>query len=304
MNSEPDIERPLRGRFGLGVALTTPFRADGRVDEALLARHAKQLLGRGCSTAVLFGTTGEGASIGLAEQRRVLEACIATDIDCRRALIGCVWATAVDDAVAQARTYLDAEARAVLLPPPYYFKGVGGAGLFRWFAETIEGLGGAARDVVVYDIPQLTSVELGSDVVGRLRQAFPEVVIGVKYSSVDRGHVERLLAIDPGFAVLIGDETLVAETVRKGGAGAVSGLANLIPELLLPLAAAGEDDPRIDDLVAAVVRFPVTPAIKAILADAAGNPQWRRVLPPLAELPDADSARLAASWKAILKRTQ
>ncbi len=303
MNTEPDFDRPLRGRFGLGVALTTPFRADGRVDDALLARHAMQLLKRGCSTVALFGTTGEGASVGLAEQRRVFLACTRTDIDCRRALIGAIWATAVDDVIVQARAYLDADARAVLLPPPYYFKGVGGEALFRWFAQAIEGLGGAARDVILYDIPQLTSVELGSDLIARVRQTFPEVVIGVKYSSVDRGHVERLLEIDPGFAVLIGDETLLAETVRKGGAGAISGLANLIPELLLPLAAAGEDDVRIGDLVATVVRYPVTPAIKAILADAAGNRQWQRVLPPLGALPDADAARLAATWKAILERT-
>ena len=58
--------RPADRRFGLGVALVTPFAHDGSVDLARLVAHARNCLDEGCSTVTLFGTTGEGASLGSA----------------------------------------------------------------------------------------------------------------------------------------------------------------------------------------------------------------------------------------------
>ena len=48
----------------------------------------------------------------------------------------------------------------MLLAPPFYFKGVDDEGLFRWFAGLIEALGGAARDLILYNIPSVTAVTL------------------------------------------------------------------------------------------------------------------------------------------------
>src|SRR4051794_33460870 len=52
-------ERLLSLRFGISPALVTPFSEDG-VDVRRLADHAKDCIARGCRTATIFGTTGEG----------------------------------------------------------------------------------------------------------------------------------------------------------------------------------------------------------------------------------------------------
>ena len=57
--------RPAEQRFGLGVALVTPFARDGSVDLARLRKHARRVLDEGCASVTLFGTTGEGASLGM-----------------------------------------------------------------------------------------------------------------------------------------------------------------------------------------------------------------------------------------------
>ena len=53
---------------GFWVASATPLAADGSVDSAKLAGHAKQLFGKGVDGVVLFGTTGEGTSFNVAER--------------------------------------------------------------------------------------------------------------------------------------------------------------------------------------------------------------------------------------------
>ncbi|HEX4883125.1 MAG TPA: hypothetical protein VFX05_03230, partial [Casimicrobiaceae bacterium] len=59
--------RPLADRFGLSCATITPLARDGGVDDARLVAHLERCLADGCSSFTLFGTTGEGASIGRRE---------------------------------------------------------------------------------------------------------------------------------------------------------------------------------------------------------------------------------------------
>lgn len=126
--------------FGLSVALTTPFKADGTLDLALLADHAAACLKRGANGVTLFGTTGEGASIGAAERGAAFDALIAAGVPAGSIVAG-VLVNAVDDAVAQACDALRRGAKAILLAPPSYFKGVNDDGVHAWFASVIEGLG-------------------------------------------------------------------------------------------------------------------------------------------------------------------
>ena len=52
-------------RFGLSVALATPFAEDRSIDLPRLMSHGLQSLADGCDSLTVFGTTGEGASLGL-----------------------------------------------------------------------------------------------------------------------------------------------------------------------------------------------------------------------------------------------
>lgn len=60
--------------FGISAALLTPFAADGSIDTGRSAAHTAALLGRGLAGVTPFGTTGEGASVGVAERRAALDA--------------------------------------------------------------------------------------------------------------------------------------------------------------------------------------------------------------------------------------
>jgi len=282
-----------RERFGLSAALTVPFRPDGVVDLLRLMAHARWCLAHGCRTVTAFGTTGEGASFSLSDREQLFGAFAAVGIDGRQ-VVGGVSASSAEDAAVQARLALDFGADAVLLPPPFYFKGVSDDGLFAWFARVFELLGGAARDVILYHIPSVTQVPLSIELIGRLRAAFPEVIRGVKDSSGDWAYAEQLLAAHRDLAILIGDERCLAAGVRLGGQGAISGLANAYPQAMLPMVQDGRDDDRIRRLVDAVLAHPVIPAVKALVAHRSGDPAWLAVRSPLVPLSADAAARLGA----------
>ncbi|MBE9607212.1 dihydrodipicolinate synthase family protein [Acetobacteraceae bacterium H6797] len=287
-------------RFGLSCALATPFTAAGEPDLPRMAAHARDVLARGCGSITAFGTTGEGPSLGLTQRLRVLGALQAAGLNPRTQLVGGVIAASLEGALAEARMILECDGRALLVAPPFYFKGVGEEGLYAWFSAFIEGLGVAARDVILYNIPSVTAVPLSLSLIGRLRRAYPKVIIGVKDSSGDWPYTQELLAQHRDMAILIGDERHLAQGVRLGGQGAISGLANVIPELLLPLAMKGEANPGITGMVEAVLRHPVTPAVKALIAERAGDDAWLRVAAPLVSLDAAAIGKLRAEVREAL----
>jgi 4-hydroxy-tetrahydrodipicolinate synthase len=288
-------------RFGLSCALALPFKNDLTIDHGRLAAQARWCLDAGCSSVTVFGTTGEGASVSLAERGEVLGALLSAGVEPGRQLVGGVSAASIGDAVEQIRMLSDAGCKRILLAPPFYFKGVSEEGLFAWFARVGQKVAHRALQLILYHIPSVTQVPLTVDLVGRLKTAYPDLVMGVKDSGGDWAFTEALLASRSDLAILVGDERHLAAGVRLGAKGAISGLANVCPAELLPLAESGQSDSRIADLVNEVLRNPVTPAVKALLAGRRNDPGWFNVRPPLTRISDQAACALALAYDRIFE---
>ncbi len=289
---------PAGTRLWASAALATPFQAPGIVDWNSLTRHAGDLLERGLTSVTAFGTTGEGASIPLNERAGLYDRFGAAGISPSQ-IVECIYSPAAGDAAAAAQKALRAGAAAVLVPPPYYFKQPSDDGVFAWYGQMFDTLGGDARDVLLYNIPGLTGVTISVDLVARLRSAFPQIVLGVKDSSGNWPYAERLLAEHADLMILLGFENLLTKAAAAGGSGAISGLANIVPEMIAGLVR-GCADARIDELVAGLDNLPVVPAIKALVAHERSDAVWRAVEPPLDELDAAAARQLLARYDALL----
>jgi 4-hydroxy-tetrahydrodipicolinate synthase len=288
-------------RFGLSCALLTPFGADGRVDPARLVRHAARVLDEGCDRVTLCGTTGEGASIALEERGAMLRALALAGIAGERIHVG-VAASSIADAVAQGAQALDAGAAGLLLAPPFFFKGVGDDGLFAWFSAVIGPLKGA-RGIVLYHIPAVTAVPLSVELVGRLRQAFPGAITGVKDSSGDWATTQAFLRAHGDLAILVGDERILPRAVRAGAQGSICGLANIVARRLGPIVHEGRDDATVSALVEAIVARPIIPALKCVVARDSGDPGWAAVRAPLTPLDAAQARAFLAEHDTILRKS-
>lgn len=290
-----------KNRFGLSCALVTPIQASGDVDLPRLAEHARWVLAQGCDTVTLFGTTGEGAALGLSERDRMFGALVGAGIEPDRQIYAGVAAAALPDAVAQAKAALGAGARGLLVAPPFYFKGIADEGLYAWFGAFIEALGPAARNIVLYHIPSVTAVDISVGLVQRLKTAFPGVIAGVKDSSCDFPTTQRLLEAHGELAILVGDERLLGRAVRLGAEGTICGVANLVPHLLRPIVYEGAESPIVNRLVDEICSHPVLPAVKALVGHIHGDPGYGPMRPPLVALPDADRKRLFAAFDSITR---
>ncbi len=290
----------MTGKFGLSAALTTPFAQDGSIDIAAMIAQAKRSLAAGCNSVTLFGTTGEGSSIGSRERTQVLAAFLDAGVSANNLVAG-VLVDSAQDAADQAGEALKAGVRNILLAPPSYFKNVSDNGLFEWFSSVFQQLGTDARDVLVYNIPSVTTVALSVELIGRLRHAFPGVVTGVKDSSGDWPYTQRLLAEHRDLIILIGDERHLAQGVRLGGQGAISGCANFLPAEIRAMAVDGIDDTRVQDLVVELLKYPVTPAVKVLVSHVTGEPIWHAVRAPLVSISAENRKKIEAAFESLFR---
>ena len=280
--------------FGVSAALTTPFNDDDSVDFARLNNHIKTVLFDGCTSVTFFGTTGEGASVANNMRLETIRMAINAGIDPDKFILA-LHGAAADDIVLQAKAALQMGVQRFLLPPPCYFHDPTDQGLFGWFNSILSQFSGTPAEFILYHIPQVIGVGLPIDLIGQLKAAHPNAVYGVKDSSGSFENTVELLQLSD-LKILVGDERLLAEAVKRGASGAISGIANLFSGRLSQVIATGKNDPAINRLVDTVLQFPVTPAIKALVAHKYADNQWRRTTPPLIAISDTDYQILANAY--------
>ena len=277
--------------IGISVALLTPFTTDGEIDTTLLCAHARDVMDKGAHGVTLFGTTGEGASIAIAERAPVFAAFREAGIASEKVFVG-LCATSIGDTVVQIDQALEYGIDTFLLLPPYYFPAPDDAGLRAWHEQLFK-IANPRAKFILYHIPQITGVPLSFDLVTGLRADYPDRVIALKDSSGSWENTERLLK-DGSLPVLVGDERLLHRAVAMGAAGSICGMANLHPARLRALHDTAKEDIALSRQVDAVVSGPVVPGVRALLAQATGNPAWENPRAPLSPLSASARAALLA----------
>jgi len=289
---------PLRGVI---APILTPFNEDLTVAEGPWLDHAAWLLERGCVGLAPFGTTGEALSIGIEERTRLLES-LCRRVDPSRIIPG-TGLTNMPDTVALTRHAVDMGCAGAMILPPFYYKDVSDDGLHDYFARLVDAVDRPGLRMYLYHIPQVAGVGIPPAVVGRLRRAFPEIVVGIKDSSGDWSNTERLLAIE-GLTVYPAQETTLIEGHALGAAGCISATANLNSADIARLHD-GIVVGRVDEALCARVRAfreliagaGAIPAQKALLRAWTGDDRWGRLRPPL--MPMADGSALVAKVDAL-----
>jgi 4-hydroxy-tetrahydrodipicolinate synthase len=287
---------------GVLAAVLTPMDEGLAPDHRAFSAHCHRLLAAGCHGLSVFGTTGEANSLSVGERLAALEALLEGGVPANVLLPG-TGSCALTDTVRLSRAVLEAGSGGVLVLPPFYYRGVGDDGLFRFFAEVIERIGDERLRLYLYHIPQMTGVELGLSLISRLIDAYPGTIAGTKDSSGDRERIETLCREFPDFSVLAGTETLLLETLRNGGNGCISATVNVTSRLarqVYDAHASGRDDEaqslqqRLSALRASIETYPMIPALKTLMAALTGDGEWRNLRPPLTGLGEEQEKSLLA----------
>ncbi|MEX2472118.1 MAG: 4-hydroxy-tetrahydrodipicolinate synthase [Gemmatimonadota bacterium] len=223
-------------RFGgVGVALVTPFEADGSLDLDAYEQHAERMIAGGVDYLVPCGTTGESATMTADEQAEVIRAAVSV-ADGRVKVLAGAGANATAEAVARAKAAAKAGADGLLSVAPYYNKPPQ-EGLYRHFEAVA-----AATDlpVVLYNVPGRTASNVLPATAIRLA-ALPNVV-AIKEACGDLDQIGTLLHERPDdFLVLSGDDELTLPMIALGADGLISVCANEAPGEMTALVHAALD---------------------------------------------------------------
>lgn len=277
---------------GVFAPVLTPFDKTLAVDADLFVKFCRWILSQGAGLAV-FGTNSEANSLTVEEKLELLGQLIAAEVPPEKMMPG-TGACALPDAVALCRAAAKAKAAAVLMLPPFYYKTVAEDGLFAFYAETIERVGDPALKICLYHIPQLSGVAITLPLIERLIKTYPDTVVGIKDSGGDFTNTQAMLKAFRGFKVFCGSEHFLLDTMRHGGAGCISAMANVHPGAIVNLYET-RDTPEANAKQLALNRMrgaygtaAMIPALKRTVAEYGKAPGFRVVRPPLMELADQD----------------
>jgi len=209
---------------GLYVPLITPFTAGGELAPAALEGLAHCVIDAGASGVVVFGTTGEPATLSAGERRAILDICTRV---CRERSATLIAGAGSNDTRGSLQALQDlAEwpgVSAALTVVPYFTR-PSQEGVLAHFARLASA---SPVPLIIYNIPYRTGQPVGWQTLRRLAD-LPGVA-GVKQAvgGIDEDTVRLLADIPDRFAVLAGEDVFTSPLLALGAAGAVLASAHL-----------------------------------------------------------------------------
>ena len=210
---------------GSYVALITPMRPDGAVDEAAFGAFVNWQIQQGTHGIVPVGTTGESPTLSHDEHRRVVE--IAVEVAAGRVpVVAGAGSNSTAEAIELTQHAKAAGADAVLVVTPYYNKPTQ-QGMILHFTAIADAVD---LPIIIYNIPPRSVVDMGVETMAHL--ARHRNIVGVKDSTANLArplHTRR--ACGAGFVQMSGEDHTALAFLAAGGHGCISVTGNIAPRL-------------------------------------------------------------------------
>ncbi len=289
---------------GVNAAVLTAMRPDLSPDLDRMAAHCRWLLGNGCNGLGVLGTTGEANSFGLHERKAILEGLVARGIPAAAMMpgTGCASLTDTVELTLHARAQ---GCRGVLVLPPFYYKSPSDDGLFAYFSEVLERIGGGIA-LYLYHFPQQSAVPFSLTLIERLLRAAPGAISGVKDSSGSYDNMKAMVDAfgADGFEVYSGSDEYLQRILAEGGAGCITAASNtnshwggiVYGERSGPAADAAQA--VLNATRKAATSVALIPGLREIIARSTGDDGWRTIRPPHLQLPRAQADAVWAAFQA------
>ncbi len=210
---------------GVMTALITPFK-DGQVDEEAFRAHLERQVIAGVEAVVPTGTTGEAATLSVAEHKRVIQIAVE-QIAGRIPVIAGTGSNNTAESIELTQAAKSLGADAALLISPYYNK-PSQEGIFQHYQAVAKAV---HLPQILYNVPGRTNSNLSPETVGRLSH-IPNI-IGLKDATADLALLTRTLMLcDNRLDFYSGDDATVLPFMALGGVGVISVVSNIAPQTM------------------------------------------------------------------------
>ena len=286
---------------GIISAVSTPMLADGSIDDAMLRTLVDRTIDGGIHGLIPCGSTGEFFSMTNAERRHTAEVVISQAAG-RVPVMPNVGANGTREVIELAKHAQSNGASGVLCVSPFYepLSMDEIRGHFLEISDAIE------IPIILYNLPSATGVNLTGQWLADLAKESANVRY-VKDTTGDLSQAARMIHEHADvISTFQGLDTLVLACFLEGGAGAILGSGNLIPERLVELwnlVQAGDHAKatarwlEIEPLMRFLCSVSYTPAVKAgvsILGLTAGSPRK-----PVTPIPAEQHEKLTSLLRAL-----
>lgn len=279
---------------GAGVAIVTPFKANGEVNYEKFAELIEDQISGGTDAIIVCGTTGESSTLTHEEHLDVIKFC-AQQVAGRIPVVAGTGSNCTETAV-----YLSTEAEkfgvdGLLLVTPYYNKATQN-GLYAHFKKVADSV---KLPCILYNVPSRTGCNIAPETAVRLCTDV-ENIVGIKEASGNIGQVVKLMSLADGKVDLYsGNDDQIVPLLALGGKGVISVLSNIAPRQTHDICAkyfAGDVAgscaeqlraiPLYDALFCEVNPIPVKMALN-LMGKEVGS-----LRPPLTDMEEANAAKL------------
>lgn len=248
--------------YGMGVALVTPFDADGNVDHETLKNLVDYQVESRTDFLCVLGTTAETPTLSDEEQFAVRRTVVERNAGRLPILLGCGGNCTRKIVNKLAKENMN-DVDALLSVVPYYNKPTQ-EGMYAHFKAISEA---TELPIILYNVPGRTGVNMLPETTLRLA-ADCKNVVGIKEASGNIEQIEYILRHRPkGFKVFSGDDGITLPLIKSGADGVISVIGNAYAAEfaeMVHLAQAGNMD------AAAVIDKRLTELYSLIFVD--GNP--------------------------------
>ena len=238
---------------GIVPPIVTPLLDDNTLDIEGLERLIEHVVAGGVHGIFILGTTGESQSLGFSLRCEMIKQS-ARILKNRIPLLVGISDTSIADSVALANVASEFGADAVVSAPPYYYA-TAQPELIDFYNVLIPQL---SLPIFLYNMPTHTKTSFALSTIRKIAEN-PKV-IGFKDSSASGGYFQSVMhefRDRPDFALFVGPEEMMAESVLMGAHGGVNGGANMFPKLYVELykEAAAKNIEKVRELHAKVMQI-------------------------------------------------
>jgi len=213
--------------YGTGVAMVTPFHADGQIDYDGLRNLIEHLIDGGVEYLVSLGTTGESATLSEAERKQVW-AFTAEVVNKRVGLVAGIGGNNTHEVVEQIKSFNTDGYDAILSASPHYNKPTQ-EGIYQHYKAIAQN---SKLPIILYNVPSRTGSTVSAETTVRLAKEFKNI-IGIKEASGNFDLFNQLMRDKPeDFLFISGDDPVTLPMMALGGVGAISVIGNALPRQL------------------------------------------------------------------------
>ena len=210
---------------GSGVAIVTPFGADGAVNYKKLAELIDDQIQHKTDAIIICGTTGEGSTLTMEEHKECIRFTVE-HVAGRVPVIAGTGSNCTETAIELSRDAEKDGADALLVVTPYYNKATQ-KGLLEHYTMVAESV---HIPIIMYNVPSRTGTNIQPETAVEIARRNPNVV-GIKDATGNLSQTAMMAHLAGGaLDIYSGNDDEVLPILSLGGIGVISVLANIQPE--------------------------------------------------------------------------